>query len=289
VPTRAKFGPLQANLTKLAMEMYIASMCVALPVTLFPLWLLRKGRLVSKTKSEHISLETAELCAQWLLWFFPFVRLTLTPYHDPSPEPSVWVANHVSQIDTFLLLAADRRLRGPHKRPIKVVYWQGLDENPIIRLFFHMAGFIPVQMANNGNGNPNDYDTRSFKKCLRAIKQAFHDGFDILLLPEGQLNPTPRKGLLPVFSGAYHVAKMSHRPIRFLGIHGSHELWHADTNIGMQVTARDVSMKIYPPGRYFDSGEDFVQTFEAVIGHYGTFGTDLPDEELQRCLFGTKR
>jgi hypothetical protein len=40
----------------------------------------------------------------------------------PAPEPSIWCANHVSAIDTFLFLATDDKLRGKARRPIKVVY-----------------------------------------------------------------------------------------------------------------------------------------------------------------------
>ena len=119
-------SPLEASITKFAMMTYIASMCVALPISLLPLSLLRQTNLVSKTQSEHLALQTGEFCARFLLRLMPFVHLTVIPSHPQAPEtnpqPSIWVANHVSQIDTFLLLAADAELRGPHKRPIKTIY-----------------------------------------------------------------------------------------------------------------------------------------------------------------------
>jgi 1-acyl-sn-glycerol-3-phosphate acyltransferase len=311
-------GPLEAAITKFSMMTYIASMCIALPVTLFPIWGLHKAGLISKSQREHMSLQTGQLCAMSLLHIIPFVNLTVIPFHEKQPEPTIWCANHVSALDTFLLLAADEKLRGKNKRPIKVIYvsferklsvwlsyfllclsselvdhlfflcsfwqWKGLDENPITKLLFHMAGFIPVQMPANIAGIPNEYDRGSFKSMLKLSKQAFQDGFDLLILPEGQLNPNPQKGLMPVFPGAYALAKISKRPIRLVGIHGSNRLWNADESIGMRVTGRNVQMRAYPPGKEFESADEFVETFNAILGYFGSKGEDLPEKELQWWL-----
>ena len=89
----------------------------------------------------------------------------------------------LQMLDTFVFLAADEQLRGKNRRPIKTIYWKGLDANPICRILFGMAGFIPIDMADNGNGNPNVYNRASFKKMLKDTQQAIEDGFDILILP----------------------------------------------------------------------------------------------------------
>ena len=119
-------------------------------------------------------------------------------------------------LDTFVFLATDEELRGKNRRPIKSIYWKGLEANPICKILFNMAGFIPVDMEDNGNGNPNVYNLASFKKMLKGTKQAIEDGFDILILPEGQLNPTPENGLQPILPGAYALAKGSKRPIQMV-------------------------------------------------------------------------
>jgi hypothetical protein len=31
--------------------------------------------------------------------------------------------------------------------------WKQLEDNPVTKLLFRQCGFIPVQMADNGNGN----------------------------------------------------------------------------------------------------------------------------------------
>jgi 1-acyl-sn-glycerol-3-phosphate acyltransferase len=77
---------------------------------------------LNKTQSEKAALWTGQFCALWLLRVIPFVRLETVPHHEASPEPSIWVCNHTSMLDVFMLLAADKKLRGKKKRPIKIVY-----------------------------------------------------------------------------------------------------------------------------------------------------------------------
>ena len=143
-------------------------------------------------------------------------------------------------------------------------------------------------MAANKAGEANDYDMQSFKNLLKQSKQAFSDGFDIGILPEGQLNPNPEEGLLPCFPGAFTLARMSRRPIYMMALHGTHRLWHAREDIGMTVTGRDIKVKAYPGGRKYSSGDEFLATFEAVVGEFATKGKDLHPNEVDAWLDGSK-
>lgn len=222
---------------------------------------------------------------------FPFAKKTVVVDADDeqvtNPEPSIWVCNHISMLDLFFALALDNRMRGGSRRPIKLLYWRGLEANPVTRLFCKMCGFIPVDMANNGNGNANEYDPKSFRPMLKSVKEAIEDGFDIGILPEGQPNPTPEKGLQPIFSGAYNLAKISQRPIKMMGLYGIHRMWHPDDKIGMKCTGRDMAVRVYPNGRRFKDAEEFTSTFENVVGYFGAHGKDLPEKELQMWLDGS--
>ena len=95
-----------------------------------------------------------------------------------TPEPSIWVCNHTSMLDIFVLLGIDKKLRGTNTRPIKIIYWKDLEKNLVTRLLFRMSGFIAVEMEDNGNGNANAYKKSSFKALLKSIKQAFEEGFE---------------------------------------------------------------------------------------------------------------
>lgn len=143
-------------------------------------------------------------------------------------------------------------------------------------------------MAANKAGEDNDYDLSSFKTLLKESKRAFDEGFDIGILPEGQLNPNPEDSLLPCFPGAFTLAKMSRRPIQMMALHGTHRLWHAREDIGMTVTGREVRIRVYPHGRKYNSGDEFLATFNAVVGQFATKGFDLHEEELQAWLDGEK-
>ena len=162
-----------------------------------------------------------------------------------------------------------------------------MEDNPVTKLLFQQCGFIPVQMTANKAGEDNEYDMKSFKNMMKLAKQAFQEGFDIGILPEGQLNPDPEKGLLPCFSGAYTLARLSKRPIHMMAIHGTHRLWHAREDIGMKCTSRDILIRVYPGGRRYNSSDEFLATFEAVVGEFGTKGRDLPPKELKAWLDGS--
>lgn len=294
------------------MLLYVASMCIALPLALLPLWMADACNFGDRCRRQAAALDVAQGVARTLLQVFPFCELTVASDVDhDDPTPRLWVCNHTSMLDTFILLAADRQLRGPHKRPIKTVFvsnakiskgrnntfsrrasrsttgfvslqWKGLESNPVVNLLFRLTGFIPVEMSDNGSGNQNEYNTASFKTLLRAVKQAMLvDGFDILLFPEGQLNPTPENGLLPwIYSGANTLSRSARRPIQLIALYGCQNLWRAtDDDTGLRVVDTHVMVRGYAPPRTFDSDEEFLATIRAVLGHYGATGRDAPDVE----------
>jgi 1-acyl-sn-glycerol-3-phosphate acyltransferase len=295
------------------MMTFIASMCIALPMSIFPPYIFHRLGFISRIRKEQMALRAGQFSARNLLRLIPFCTVEIIPHHNPTPEPSIWVCNHVSSLDIFMMLATDKKMRGKTKRPIKIVYvsgmigspshmpftvltekcdyilqWKQLEDNPVTKVFFQQCGFIPVQMTANKSGEANDYDMKSFKFLLKQCKQAFEEGFDIGILPEGQLNPHPEKGLLPSFSGAFTLARMSKRPINMMALHGTHKLWHAREDIGMTVTGRNVKVRCYPNGRKYKSGDEFLATFNAVVGKFGTHGKDIEEEELEKWLDGTK-
>lgn len=151
-------------------------MCAFLPLSLLPTYVQIKMGMLNKTESEHQALQVGQKCAQMLISWIPFMTIDVTPYITDNPSPTIWVSNHVSMLDTFVFLASDEELRGKNRRPIKTIYWKGLDANPIVRILFNMAGFIPIDMEDNGNGNPNVYNRSSFKQMLKDTQRAIDEG-----------------------------------------------------------------------------------------------------------------
>ena len=149
---------------------------------------------------------------------------------------------------------------------------------------FQLCGFIPVDMEANGSGEPNQYNRASFKNLLKQVKRAFDEGFDILILPEGQLNPHPARGLLPVFTGAHKLSRVSHRPVNLFALYGGHAAWPVDRALP-RVTTRHLSVRGYGAARQYGSDEEFVATFQHVVGQFGATGTDTTD--LDQWLDGS--
>jgi hypothetical protein len=144
----------QSKIVKSLMITYILSMCVALPTTLFPVYLLHKVKVIDRVRKEKWSLKVAQLCSRSLMRVFPFASKQVLVNDDDdqvkNPQPSIWVCNHVSMLDLFFVLALDKKMRGKKRRPIKILYWKQLESNPITGLMCKMCGFIPVEMADNG-------------------------------------------------------------------------------------------------------------------------------------------
>jgi len=56
----------------------------------------------------------------------------------------------------------------------------------------------------------------------------------------------------------------------------------------MKCDTREVAVRVYPGRRAFKDAEEFSSTFEAVVGHFGAHGYDMPDEELNIWLGSAK-
>jgi hypothetical protein len=121
-----KISKLGAMLSKAGMMAFIISMCLTLPFALTPPYVLYRLKLITKVRQQQLALASGQFCARWLLRIFPFCTIRAispNPQHDEDdPQPSIWVCNHTSALDVFILLASDLKLRGKKKRPIKIVY-----------------------------------------------------------------------------------------------------------------------------------------------------------------------
>jgi 1-acyl-sn-glycerol-3-phosphate acyltransferase len=101
---------------------YITAMCFALPIALLPPHLLLRFGFISKIRKEQLSLRAGQFCARWMLRLIPFCKVHAIPHFEDNPQPSIWVCNHESALDIFILLALDLKLRGKRRRPMKIVY-----------------------------------------------------------------------------------------------------------------------------------------------------------------------
>lgn len=270
------YPKLKKTLRQVGMCLYIVAMCFALPLTLLPQQLLYRLKLIKETQLHKWAVPTAAFCSRWLMKLIPFCKLDVRHYGSVPTmidEPRIWVCNHTSMLDVFLLLAAHSKLH-LNKRRMTIMYWKQLESNFVTRIFFQQAGFIPVGMVANGHGTPNEYDKQSFKAMLVACKSALSTGCDLGILPEGQLNPTPENGLLEIFTGAFSMARKT-TPIQMFAMHGAHNMWHPTK--GVIGETGTVSIMVYHPARVYKDPRDFSLTFSTVVGKFGATGQNVED------------
>lgn len=104
-------------------------------------------------------------------------------------------------------------------------------------------------MTSNAPGEENVYDPSSFKNLLKSVKST---EFDLGILPEGQLNPTPERGLLPIYTGAETLKRILKAEYVFMGLKGTGEIWHPVE--GIVGRGRKVEVKVFGEGGEFEEG-----------------------------------
>jgi len=141
-------------------------------------------------------------------WIDGLVRLLCCYWHRlsdieiPLPETgsAIVVANHVSGLDPFLLIAASRR-------PLRFLIAREEYERPLLHWLFKAAGCIPVDRS----GRP--------ELALRQALRALQAGEVIALFPHGKIHldsEPPRK----LKGGAAHLSAWSQAPIYPVRIDG---------------------------------------------------------------------
>lgn len=168
----------------------------------------------------------------WLLIISPFVdfkREGITG--DQVPEDCIFVINHLSFFDTYFMGAL------PHSDitfavrswPFKMFWY---------RLFMRLANYLEVEEL-------------SWAETLNKGCQVLKDGGSVLFFPEGHRS---RSGKLQRFySGAFHLAVISGRPIVPLCIIGTDQLLPPGRRYMKPATVR---LRILPPVDVADySGE----------------------------------
>lgn len=141
-------------------------------------------------------------------WIDGLVRLLCKYLHNLSPTEillpqtgaAIVVANHVSGLDPFLLIAAS-------KRPLRFLIAREEYERPILNYLFKAAGCIPVDR----DGKP--------ELALRQALRALQDGEVVAIFPHGKIHldsDPPRK----IKGGVARLSAWSQAPIYPVRIDG---------------------------------------------------------------------
>jgi acyl-[acyl-carrier-protein]-phospholipid O-acyltransferase/long-chain-fatty-acid--[acyl-carrier-protein] ligase len=113
----------------------------------------------------------------------------------PATGAALLVANHVSYIDAFLIMAS-------HQRKVRFLVWAPFLSVPGLRVFLRLANVIPIQ----GTGGP-----RAIIQALRTASEALASGEVVCIFAEGGITRTGF--LLPFQRGFEQIVKRSPVPI----------------------------------------------------------------------------
>jgi 1-acyl-sn-glycerol-3-phosphate acyltransferase len=137
------------------------------------------------------------------LFCYRYHRLNVTGIRLPKEGKAIVVANHISGLDPFLLIASARR-------PLRFLIAREQYERFGLTWLFKASGCIPVDREKNP------------ERALRAALRALREGEVLALFPHGKihLDTDPPRKLKP---GALRLAELTDSPLfpaRIIGVKG---------------------------------------------------------------------
>jgi putative phosphoserine phosphatase/1-acylglycerol-3-phosphate O-acyltransferase len=114
--------------------------------------------------------------------------------HLRATRPAVFVFNHQSQIDTFVV---------PYllRTAITGVVKQQVKHYPLIGPVLRFIGVTFVDLSSPGQG----------RRAVEPLVAQLESSISVMIAPEGRVSPTPQ--LLPFKKGAFHLAAQARVPI----------------------------------------------------------------------------
>jgi putative phosphoserine phosphatase/1-acylglycerol-3-phosphate O-acyltransferase len=146
-------------------------------------------------------------------------------HHVWEQRPAVFVFNHQSQLDVFVICYLLRR-------DFTGVAKQELTKDPIFGPVFRFAGVAFVD--RQGGGDP--------RAALAPAVEKLHDGISVVIAPEGTRSLTPTLGEFK--TGAFHLAREAGVPVVPIVIRNAGELMWRDS---LTVRPGTVQVAVLPP------------------------------------------
>lgn len=185
-------------LGKIGKYLYTFYTFILATVTLLPIWLLLW----------FIPQKTARKVTRF--WARNFLRCMFCPLYlqgeqNLAEQKVIYVANHMSYLDTIVLVAI-------LPTDVLVVGKRELTATPIIKNFIDKLGYLTVDRA----------DFIESMADTNYILGKFQEGHSILLFPEGTFSAHP--GLRPFKLGAFKIASETGSPIIPVAISGTRQI-----------------------------------------------------------------
>lgn len=142
-----------------------------------------------------------------------------------SERPAIFLFNHQSQLDMFVLGALLRKdFTGVAKK--------SLEKDPLFAPIGYLANVAYIDRTNNAQA----------RQDLQGAVDALHEGRSIAIAPEGTRSPTPR--LLPFKKGPFHLAIQAGVPVVPMVMRNCGELMAAHSYV---IHPGTVDVSVLPP------------------------------------------
>ncbi len=178
-----------------------------------------------------------------------WAKLTATPLQItglerlPARSPCIYVVNHASYLDVFVLTAAL-----PH--PLSFIAKQELQANPLLR---RALGRLKTQYVNR---QEREQSLADVQQAIGAIRE----GRSLLFFAEGTLQNSP--GLMPFKMGAFITAAATGVPIIPIAIRGTRSILRGSSWYAYQGA---ISLVIGDPVDPGTTGQDDSQTWPVAL------------------------
>ena len=182
-----------------SITMVVTYVVLALPAAAIALpWALITGKI--------------DLLYHWSMWILRTgvrlagIRVRVEGREHIPAQPSIFMANHVSNLDPPILLP---------ELPFRTAFFlkRSLIKIPILGLGMRLADFVPVD---------RDGRLESARESVQVAKRVLASGVNISTFPEGTRSRTGK--LLPFKKGAFFLAMESGVPVVPISIWGSERM-----------------------------------------------------------------
>lgn len=179
------------GILSLLWKCYVGIIFTVFALALYPLFVI----ILSNNKWKKISFRLFVFWS-WLMRIFCFYRVKKV-LDSPLPKgPYILVANHASYLDIFFMYSIF-----PH-HPFLFLGKGEILAYPIIRTYFKGLN-IPVHRKDRGKA------ATSFSLAKKAV----HDGWSLVIFPEGGIPDDDNPKMIPFKKGAFKLAKALNIPI----------------------------------------------------------------------------
>ncbi len=175
------------------------------------------------------------------------IRVEITGLeHVPADRPSIYMCNHVSNLDPPVLLPL---LPGRSSVLLK----KELMSIPLLGRAMRMGGFVPVE-----RGGTRD----AAQASVTAAAEALRSGLHMLVFPEGTRSRDGR--LLPFKKGPFYLAQQTQAAIVPIAISGTETMMHKGSVAITPGVARVQVLPVVEPADYA-TREDLLRAVRLAI------------------------